>query len=134
MRAIGEEKTSSTSEEWRKNNNTKRTRSLSMDSISNLKLQIRLHFIKNFIEHREYIMANGQLLLHLNKNPMPILLLAIGFALSMFHIQCMHCRLQFSISIELFPSIFHLLIFSLFLMVFICSMPWILHGRIESRL
>lgn len=49
-------------------------KSLSMDSISNLKLQIRLHFIKNFIEQREYFMANGQLLLHLNKKPMPILL------------------------------------------------------------
>lgn len=58
----------------------------SMDSISNLKLQIRLHFIKNFIEQREYSMANGQRLLHLNKNPMPILLLAIGFALSMVSI------------------------------------------------
>lgn len=71
-----------------------------MDSISNLKLQIRLHFIKNFIEQREYFMANGQLLLHLNKKPMPVLLVAICFTLSMFHIRFVVCACD-----RLFPSI-----------------------------
>lgn len=83
-----------------------------MDSISNLKLQIRLHFIKNFIEQREYFMANGQLLLHLNKKPMPILLVAICFTLSMFHIRFVVCACdRLFLSLGLFFVYFNLRFF-----------------------